>query len=194
VERSPRVWRLRRAENANGAIPIVASTSPAEYLARWLNRTTPIRAPTTIRGSMVEIKRISATLGTIQLDKLTAQHLDQAYRDRLADGLHPSTVHHLHRVASGALRQAVKWGFAPTVVTGRATPPPRRPEPKQVPAPAVIQRLIAGAEDRRQSVLGAAIAVAATTGLRRGELAGLRWDDVDLDAGRLQVRLDALTL
>ena len=37
-------------------------------------------------------------------------------------------------------------------------------------------------------MLAAAIAIAATTGLRRGELAGLRWSDVDLDAGRLHVR------
>jgi integrase len=175
-------------EVANGANPIVASTTLAEYLDRWLDHITPTRSPTTIRGYKAKIKRISAKLGTIRLDKLTAQHLDRAYREWLDEGLHPSTVHHLHRVISAAFRQAVKWGKVLTAVTGRATPPPRRQEPKQIPAPAVVQRLIAGAEDRGQPVLSAAIAIAATTGLRRGELAGVRWNDVDLDAGRLHVR------
>jgi integrase len=59
---------------------------------------------------------------------------------------------------------------------------------KQIPAPEVVQRLIAATEQRCQPILAAAIAVAATTGLRRGELAGLRWCDIDFDHGRLHVR------
>ena len=91
-------------------------------------------------------------------------------------------------VVSAALRQAVKWGLVSDAATGRATPPPRRQQPKQIPRSTVIQLLIADAEERGQPVLATAIAIAATTGLRRGELAGLCWSDVDLDAGRLQVR------
>lgn len=174
-------------EVANGTIPIVASTTLAEYLDRWLDHITPSRSPTTIRGYKFKIKRISAKLGTISLDKLTAQHLDRTYREWLDEGLHPSSVHHLHRVISAALRQAVKWSLVSSAATGRASPPPRRLQPKQIPAPTVIQHLIASAEERGQPVLAAAIAVAATTGLTRGELAGLRWSDVDLEAGRLQV-------
>ena len=58
------------------------------------------------------------------LDKLTAQHLDRTYREWLDEGLDPSTVHHLHRVMSAALRQAVKWGLVPP-----------RHRPGQPPAP-----------------------------------------------------------
>jgi integrase len=119
---------------------------------------------------------------------LTVQHLDRTYRDWLEEGLDPSTVHHLHRVLSAALHQAVKWGLLPAAVTGRASPPHRRYQPKQIPGPEVVQRLIAVAEERGQPIFAAAIAIAATTGLRRGELAGLRWSDIDLDKNRLHVR------
>jgi len=46
------------------------------------------------------VKRISAQLGHVPLDKLTAQHLDRAYPAWLTEGLDPSSVHHLHRVIS----------------------------------------------------------------------------------------------
>jgi integrase len=52
----------------------------------------------------------------------------------------------------------------------------------------LVQGLINRAETRGQPVLAVIVAVAATTGLRRGELAGLRWTDIDLDSGRLYVR------
>lgn len=124
----------------------------------------------------------------MRLDKLTGQHLDRAYRAWLNEGLHSSSVHHLHRVLSAALRQAVTWGLLDSAPTARATPPPRRQTPKEIPDPQVVQRLITTAEDRGQPVLAAIIAVAATTGLRRGELAGLRWHGLRLESGRLDVR------
>ncbi len=82
----------------------------------------------------------------------------------------------------------MKWGLVSYAATARATPPPRRPHPVKVPTPEVIQHLISAAEDRGQPVLAAAVALAATTGVRRGELLGLRWDDVDMDAACLHVR------
>jgi integrase len=176
------------AQSVNGGAPLLRSTTLGEYLERWLDHITPTRSPTTVRGYRFKVKRITAKLGHVRLDKLTAQHLDRTYREWLEEGLDPSTVHHLHRVLSAALRQAVKWGLLPAAVTGRASPPHRRYQPKQIPAPEVVQRLIAVAEDRGQPIFAAAIAVAATTGLRRGELAGLRWSDIDLDRGLLHVR------
>jgi integrase len=65
-------------------------------------------------------------------------------------------------------------GLLFAAATGRASPPHRRYQPKQIPAPEVVQRLIAVTENRGQPIFAATIAVAATTGLRRSELAGLR--------------------
>ncbi len=175
-------------EVGNGSVALGTSATLAEFLERWLDHIQPNRSPTTIKGYRHKVERINKQLGGLRLDRLTAQHLDRAYRAWLDEGLHPSSVHHLHRVLSAALRQAVKWGVLPAAPTARATPPPRRHTPAEIPSPDIVQRLISTAEDRGQPVLAVIVAVAATTGLRRGELAGLRWSDIDLDAGRLQVR------
>jgi integrase len=175
-------------EVVRGKVPLTGSTRLGEYLDNWLGHITPTRSTTTVRGYRFKIKRIDAKLGNVRLDTLTAQQLDRAYREWLDDGLDPSSVHHLHRILSAALRQAVKWGLLDKAPTQRATPPPRRTHQPQIPTPDVIQQLISAAEDRGQPVLAAAIAIAATTGLRRGEVAGLRWDDLDLVRGRLYVR------
>lgn len=160
----------------------------AEYLDRWLDHIAATRSPTTVRGYRGKIKRIDARLGRVALAKLTAQHLDRAYRQWLDEGLDPTTVHHLHSILSSALNQAVKWQIVPTAATQQASPPPLRLKPHHIPSPDVIGRLIAAAEDRGQPILAATIALAATTGARRGELLGLRWSDVDFDARLLHIR------
>jgi integrase len=175
-------------EVANGTVPITPSATLAEFLDRWLDQIRPYRSPSTIKGYRHKIERINKRLGGVRLDRLTAQQLNRAYRGWLDEGLHPSSVHHLHRVLSAALRQAVKWGLLVTPPTARATPPPRLHTPAEIPSPDVVQRLIITAEERSQPVLAGIVAVAATTGLRRGELAGLRWSDIDLEAGRMYVR------
>lgn len=170
-----------------GVVALDTSTL-AEYLDRWLDHIASTKSPTTIRGYRGSIKRIDDKLGSLRLSKLTAQHLDRAYREWLDEGLHPSSVHHTHAVLSAALNQAVKWSVVPRAVTRSASPPPLRVGPKAIPSPEVILRLIAGAEDRGQPILAAAIAVAATTGARRGEMLGVRWSDVDLVDGNLHIR------
>ena len=111
------------------------STTVEEYLDRWLDHITPIRSPTTVRGYRFKVRRITAKIGKVQLDQLTAQHLDRIYRQWPEEGLAPSTVDHLHRVLSTALHQAVKRGLVTTAVTDQASPPPRRPPPRELPTP-----------------------------------------------------------
>jgi integrase len=173
-------------EVSRGGVSTDTSTV-AEYLDRWLDHITPTKSPTTVRGYRGKIRRINAKLGKVKLGKLTAQHLDRTYRDWLDEGLQPTSVHHIHAVISTALNQAVKWGLVDAAATAKASPPPLRVQPKKVPSAEVVQRLIAGAESRGQPVLAAAIALATTTGARRGELLGLRWSDIDLDRGLLGI-------
>jgi len=175
-------------EVSKGTAPLERSVTVAELFERWIDQITPMRSPTTIRGYLCKIRRIDAKLGNVRVERLSAQHLDRCYREWLAEGLDPSTVHHLHRILSAALRQAVKWGVVSAAVTERASPPVRRTPSHQIPTPQTVQELISAAERRGQPVLAAAIAIAATTGLRRGELAGLRWSDLNLQSGRLHVR------
>lgn len=174
-------------QEASRGLFVTDTSTVAEFLDRWLEHISSDRSPTTIRDYRGKAKKINNKLGPIRLSKLTAQHLDRAYREWLQEGLNPTTVHHLHALMSAALNQGVKWGVVRAAVTKNASPPPLRLQPKVIPAPVTVHELVAAAERRGQPVLAAAIAVAITTGMRRGELLGLRWSDVHLDAGTLHV-------
>jgi integrase len=100
-------------------------------------------------------------------------------------GLSAQTVLHHHRVLRTALHQAVKWQVL-TVNPADAVSPPR-PERKEVVALSQEETvaLLAALEGTR---LYAPAVIAVTTGMREGEVLGLRWRDVDLENARLQVR------
>jgi integrase len=115
----------------------------------------------------------------LRVDKLTGSHLDHLYAGLLSRGLSPASVRRRHAVIHAALERAVKWGLIVANPADRATPP--RPTPSTASAPAldVVQQLIDAAESEGCAVLATAVALAAVTGARRGELCALRWSDVD---------------
>jgi integrase len=129
---------------------------------------------------------IRAALGQTTLRKLQADRLDQTYQRWLDAGLSPSTVHVYHSILSAACRQAVKWGWIESAPTARATPPSPRVTRMRIPTTEQLRTLVAAAQ-KYDPVLGAAVALAALTGARRGELAALRWSDIDLEEGRVRL-------
>jgi len=129
------------------------------------------------------------------LQALTAEHLDALYRElersgkRDGTGLAPKSVRHVHVMLRKALQDAVERGHVLRNVADLANPSTQ----KQARSSAARERVWTGAQlqaflahvaaDR----LYAAWHLFATTGLRRAELLGVRWTDVDLDGGRLTV-------
>jgi integrase len=160
-------------------------------LDRWLARATVLKdlSPTTVREHQRTIdKTIKPVLGDVELRKLDGKALDAFYaqlrtRDR---PLSPASVRRVHAVISAAGAQAVKWGDLATNPADRATPPVVRQAQKAAPTPEDVQAMIAAAEPDDPD-MAALIALAAVTGARRGELCGLRWGDVDFDAGTLRI-------
>jgi integrase len=167
--------------------PVSGGTTVGELLDRWLEFVTPNREPGTVRGYATVVRRIKSVLGHVKVSKLTPQQLDRAYRDWLAGGLSPTTVHHTHVVLGTALHQAVRWGTIHEAVTDRAEPPKMPQQSNHEVDVEVVRELVAKAEVEHP-VLAAAIALAAITGCRRGELCGLRWSDLDPSSGVLNVR------
>jgi integrase len=123
-------------------------------------------------------------LGNIKLSKLTPEILNRWYRQWAADGLSPTSVHHLHAILSAALNQAVKWGWIPSSPTARATAPPLRTKALKIPSPEELNKIHRAAQDT-DPVVATAVALAALTGARRGELCALRWSDIDMVTGRV---------
>ena len=105
---------------------------------------------------------------------------------KLASGLSPRTVQYLRAVLRRALGQAVKWGVA-TRNVATLTEPPRVERPEmQVLTPEQARAFL---DTVRGDRLEALYSVALALGLRQGEALGLRWQDIDLDAGVLHVRV-----
>ncbi|MBA3551675.1 MAG: site-specific integrase [Actinobacteria bacterium] len=130
-------------------------------------------------------------LGEIPLQRITARLLVDLYEDLLKTGsrtrgpLSAKSVRNIHGMIHQALGDAVRWGRLARSPADQATPPRRRPvEMKTWRAEELGTFLGHVREDR----LSAAWLLLATTGMRRGELLGLRWEDVDLEAGRAAIR------
>lgn len=116
--------------------------------------------------------------------KLAARPLEHA-QEAKAVTLSPRTVQYVHAVLRRALGQGVKWNLVARNVATLVNPPRvRRPEVQPL-APDEARRLLNVVEDDR---LAALYSVALALGLRQGEALGLRWLDIDLDAGTLTVR------
>lgn len=181
------------AETADGLAVEPSKITVADFLARWLSDAAKPRvaARTFERYSELVDKHLSPGLGAIKLAKLRPMDIQEYYAKALASGhlkgkggLSARTVHHLHRVLSQALRQAVRWQLIARNPCEAVDPP--KPARKEIAhlSPEDMATLLKAA---RPSRLYPVILLAATTGLRRGECLGLRWRDVDLDAASLTV-------
>jgi integrase len=130
-------------------------------------------------------------LGDIELQQLTPSNLTGFYRALLTDarrdgqGLAPKTVRNIHAMLHRALKDAVRLGYLVRNVADAVTPPRGASPEMQVWTPEQLRAFLAHV---RQDRLYALWLLVATTGMRRAELAGLRWVDIDLDAARLSPR------
>lgn len=126
-------------------------------------------------------------LGSGQLNSLYAKLLVNGRRSG-AGGLSPKTVRYIHTIIHKAMADAVDAGLIAANTAERAKPPrPRASGPKELRfwTPEQLRSFLSLVEGHR---LGAAWHVSAMTGMRRGEVLGLRWADVDVDNSRIRVR------
>jgi integrase len=128
---------------------------------------------------------IKPALGRIKLDRLTPVHVRGLYRERMEAGLSHRMVQLVHTTLHKALKQAVNDGLIPRNVTEAVKAP--RPVKKEMQAlnPEQARALLGEAHGHR---LEALYALAVTTGMRQGELLGLKWEDVDLEARTIRIR------
>jgi integrase len=176
-----------RGDAARGIVTDDQNLSVGHYLDRWMNDAVrgTIRESTYSRDKYLLTNHIKPFIGRIKLGNLNALHLQSLYRDRLDSGLSGSTVQKMHHVAHKALDQAVKWDLIPrnpADAVKAPTPTPKEMHPLSAPE---AQRLLDAASGDR---LEALYVLAIHTGMRQGELLGLKWEDVDLDGKSLRIR------
>lgn len=140
-------------------------------------------------------KHVLPVLGSRPLQQLTAAHLNALYRSLLEPGgkpgaraLAPKTVRNIHIVISKVLSDAMDHGAIGRNVAANARPPKHRASRAGEMQFWTPEELAEFLQSVRDDELYALWHLAAMTGLRRGELLGLRWQDIDMKRKRLAVR------
>jgi integrase len=159
----------------------------AEYLREWLGGLKPRIRPTTLASYDVAVDRIVREIGETPLQALAPMQVETLYADLSACGgrqgraLSPKTVRNCHIVLRKALADAERLGLVVRNVAAVARPPVVHRVERQTWTADELRRFLTAMSGDR---LEAAFTLLATTGMRRGEVLGLRWSDVDLRSRR----------
>jgi len=169
-----------------------SKTTVAQFLDRWLDDVKSRVSPRTHeRYSEIVRKNITPALGGIVLAKLRPAQIAGAYSEALTSGrrdgkggLAPTTVVYMHRLIKQALSQAVRWELLSRNVADAVDPPK-------------IERAALTTYDMLQTAellealhgtrLRLPVLLGVMCGLRRGEIIALRWNNIDLAAGKMSV-------
>lgn len=177
-----------------------AQTTFGEWLDKWLTsyKKSQLKPSTYESYEALVNVHIKPALGKVPMAKLQAHMLQSFYNEKLAagradgkGGLSTRMVRYLHAVIRQALQQAVKEGLLARNVADATSPPTVKSKQMR---PLAEDELLAFFDAARSDRLFAAYVLAATTGLRRGELLGLCWDCVDLEHGVITVQRQLLVL
>ena len=169
-----------------GIEPLDERTTVKRFLTSWLEDTVkPNRRESTYNGyeSNVRLHLVPA-IGNLALARLTPAHVRRMMEAQLKSGLSPRSVQYIRAVLRVALKQAEADGIVHRNAAALAPGPTVRRTEIRPLTPQQVKLFLAGVGTDRLSAL---YVVAFTTGLRQSEILGLRWEDVDLDAGTLRV-------
>jgi len=162
----------------------------AEWLHTWLHEYKKLKLrPSTWESYEVIIRNhLVPAIGALPLQALRSEHLQKLYNKKAEAGLSAQTIHHIHKVVHGALKQAVKNKLVQHNVSEAVTLPKiKRREIRTLTPEEQAKFLGVLGGDR----LGTTFLMLLGTGMRRGELLGLRWEDVNLDEGTVFIRRKA---
>jgi integrase len=161
-----------------------------EWIERWLVTMASKVRSSTLRDYNNGLRRVVERLGHVRLQTLKPMDIEELYMRLLADGhrygggLAPKTVRNVHIALRRSLADAHRFGLVERNVAALVKPPvPTRPELATWSA-AEVRMFLAAVEGDRNST---AYRLLVTTGMRRGEVVGLQWSYVDVDAGRIVV-------
>ena len=191
-------------EKSNSLVAVTKCYTVGQWLDAWMENYAKLQVrPSSHKTYQGFIENhIKPTLGDILLEKLTAMDLQRLYKHLLESGrvectesrskpkgLSVKTVRNINQMISSALNYAVGQKLIPSNPTkGCVLPKLERKEMKILPP----ENLGTFFEEARRSGVFELYYIDLATGLRRGELLGLKWSDIDLDKGIIHVRRQVL--
>jgi integrase len=180
-------WRHKKVEQMQQGLQVAGSKVPlSKFLDEWLIvKKTSIRPNTYLQYSQIVHQHINPTLGEIKLRDLKTHHVQNLYTKKLAEGISPRTTRLIHSVLHNGLNHALKIGLVVRNVSDMTTLPKVQRKELKTLDDYQVRQLLQAAEGTRMRVL---FRIAVTTGLRQGEILGLKWSDLDWQTGRLQIQ------
>ncbi|MBT9282093.1 MAG: site-specific integrase [Hydrogenibacillus schlegelii] len=168
-----------------GTFDVPAQVTVEEFLRDWLREKANAVKPSTIISYKENLSRyVLPHLGRLKVTDLKAQHFVRLYEHMLESGISSRTVRYIHTIMKQAIDRAVQWNIVAKNVIRSVKPPRQEQRAFQVWDEEEILRFL---EAARTSTYYELYYVALTTGMRFGELLGLRWANVDFDARRIYV-------
>ena len=162
------------------------STTVSEWLDTWLNDYKKMELRQTTWESYSDIARlhIKPEIGAVAVQSLRPEQLQKLYKEKLESGLSARTVRYIHQVMRSALQQAVKNQLILRSPTEATTPPKLEQRAITAMTPEQMGAFLSALDNthyKRTRRIAPAFKILLGTGLRRGELLGLRWRNIDLD-------------
>lgn len=182
-----------RGDVARGTYVYPSKITLAQACEDWLASKHGLK-PSTLHGHRVNLAPALAELGEVEVQKLSKRHLDDLVTALRAGGLtsptgksrkswSPRSVNYLLGLLTAVLRDQMRQGHLVRNVAELVDRIPADPKAAETFTPAELQKVLAHIDGDRYAIAWQL----ALTGLRRGEVAGLRWSDIDLTARTLQI-------
>lgn len=176
--------RAHQARVDGGGIGRPSKQPLAAYLETWVEGRTGVREASLKAYHQAIRTCIVPYLGTVTLDRITPVRVANWHQKLLADHS-PTTVRHAHVILSMAFKQAVAWRMMHENPCTLVEAPAAARQVADYWTVDEARKFLAYTDTHRDAAL---FRLALDTGMRIGELLALRWDEVDLDRGRIQVR------
>ena len=186
-QREARDWVNETRLQIDGGLTLTgAQVSFDSYMREWVEaHKLRVRSKTAFQYNQIIEQHILPTLGKIKLKDLRPEHIQHLYSAKLKDGVSERSVLMIHAVIHRALEQAVKLGLIGRNAADAVTRPRFKRKEMKTLNDTQVRSFLSMLEGTRNDAL---FWMAISTGLRQGELLGLKWSDIDWRNRHLQVQ------
>jgi integrase len=181
-------WLLTaRSELRDGVLPKDEHMTVSQFLTNYKDTVWKhsMRPNTLEIRSYILRKHILPIIGSIKLVGLRPDHLQSLYSKKLDEGLSKNTVLIIHQLIHKALSNAEKWGMVKRNVSDLVEAPKREKKPMSIWTPEQVLHFINTTRDHPYWVIWV---LAIYTSMRRGEILGIHYEDINLSKGTVFVQ------
>ncbi len=182
---------LRRllAELEVAPMPVAERINLRDWFPRWIEEYGTIqrwRQSTIDRYESIVKEHLIPQLGDLYVDEVSPRRVQRLQMTLLRDGMDPKGVQLVRTALSGAINYAIEMGYARHNAV-RGVKPPAIPRKEIKPPSAETVSAMLKLAEREEHPLFPPIFVQVCTGVRRGEILALTWDNVDLDNREIRI-------